>query len=90
MLIIFRELYHGDRWLNDERFFTPMVVCSCGDVYVGDFVKCKVGQNRVLAKVIRFYSKVIIRVAQTSVVEPEFLEASQDVENACGPSRSLV
>lgn len=51
----FREIYHGDQWLTDERFFTPMVTTTIGDVFVGDFVVCIIEQCRVLY---RFYSKV--------------------------------
>lgn len=55
---MFINLYHGDRWLSDERFFTPMITSACGDIFVGDFVMCNIGQHRVMAKINRFYSKV--------------------------------
>lgn len=33
-----REMYHGARWMNDPRFFVPMITSSFGQVYIGDFV----------------------------------------------------
>ena len=35
----FREVYHGLRWGNDKRFFAPMAIAPCGNVFVGDSVE---------------------------------------------------
>ena len=33
-----REIFYGHRWLEDSRFFSPMVTLSFGHVFIGDFV----------------------------------------------------
>ena len=53
-----RELYHGDIWLNDNRFFTPMLTSAFGDIFVSDFVHCSTRQETVFVKINRFFSKV--------------------------------
>ena len=57
-LYTIRELYHGDVWLTDNRFFTPMITSACGDVFVDDFAHCFTMEQTVLAKINRFFSKV--------------------------------
>ena len=39
VLTIFREVYHGKKWHNDERFKVHMVEVNGYHVYVGDIVE---------------------------------------------------
>ena len=40
-----REFHHGEIWLNDNRFFTPMITSACGDIFVCDFIHCSTMQQ---------------------------------------------
>ena len=53
-----RELFHGRRWLEDPRFFSPMVDTPSGSVFVSDFVSFRVAAERLLGRVLLFYCKV--------------------------------
>ena len=53
-----RELFHGRRWLEDPRFFSPMVDTPSGSVFVNDFVSFRVAAEHLLGRVLLFYCKV--------------------------------
>ncbi len=56
---LFREMYHGRRWMSDRRFFTPMISSdSAGHIFVNDFVKIITGNGFGIAKVKTFFKKV--------------------------------
>ena len=54
-------MFHGNRWLNDERFATPMINNQlAGHIFVGDFINYNTGGGSLrLAKVELFYQKVL-------------------------------
>ena len=51
-------------WMTDERFFTPMIVCNVGHIFVNDFVICV---NKGLVKVKRFFKKVDLFIITISL-----------------------
>ena len=54
-----REIYHGNCWMNDSRFSTPMISCHVGHLFINDFIKCKLKNgDYTTAKVISFLQKV--------------------------------
>lgn len=55
-----REVFHGSRWLNDMRFYSPMICLADGThIFVGDCVDCRYLQLEVVnCLVIKFYMKV--------------------------------
>ena len=54
-----REVFHGRRWLEDPRFFAPMVEAPCGVVFIHDFVQVQVANNCIYGRVNKFYNKVL-------------------------------
>lgn len=54
----YREIFNGDRWLNDPRFFSPMVQSTCGNVYLHDFVMFHKANGCRQGHVNKFFSKV--------------------------------
>lgn len=53
-----REMYHGRRWMDDKRFFTPMINSNVGHIFVNDFVKVHTSSSLQVAKVKMFFKKV--------------------------------
>ena len=53
-----REMFHGKRWMNDGRFYTPMINTHAGHIFIGDFVNYETGVGSRLAKVKLFFKKV--------------------------------
>ena len=49
---------YPDRWLNDPRFFSPMVQSTCGNVYLHDFVMFHKANGCRQGRVNKFFSKV--------------------------------
>ena len=58
--IYYREIYQASRWLEDPRFFSPMVDTSVGHVFVHDFVQFQFQGAVTLGRVSRFLYKVRI------------------------------
>ena len=42
---LFREMFHGQRWLQDTRFFSPMADTSAGNLFLYDFVTFNFGPH---------------------------------------------
>ena len=59
MFLCYREMYHGARWMNDPRFFAPMINSSFGQVYVGDFILFSDTGVPKTARVKQFFCQVI-------------------------------
>ena len=57
-----REIYQASRWLEDPRFFSPMVDASVGCVFVHDFVQFQFQGTVTLGRVSRFLYKVRIYI----------------------------
>lgn len=55
----FKEIYHGNRWNNEERFFTPMIRLNSGlDVYLRDFISFQHSQLGITHGVVtKFFQK---------------------------------
>ena len=54
-------MFHGKRWMNDERFFTPMInTYHAGHVFIGDFINYETEDGLKMAKVIMFFKQVQI------------------------------
>ena len=53
-----RELFHGHRWHNDLRFYSPMVATPSGSVFIYDFVSFHVGGEDLLGHVLHLFCKV--------------------------------
>lgn len=55
-----REMFHGRRWMSDERFLTPMIDSQhAGHVFIGDFIRYRAGGDGTkMAKVKLFFKKV--------------------------------
>ena len=61
-------MYHGARWMNDPRFFVPMITSSFGQVYVGDFILFSDTGVPKTARVKQFYHQVICFTTKLKVV----------------------
>ena len=55
-----REVFHGLRWLNDERFYSPMIFLPDGThVFVRDCVDCRHPQLEIVnCLIVKFFVKV--------------------------------
>lgn len=58
MLCHYREIFYGRRWLEDSRFFSPMVTATFGHVFVGDFVSFIINGVAMIGRVLKFFLKV--------------------------------
>ena len=56
--LCYREMYHGTRWMNHSRFQVPMITCSFGQVYVGDFILFCDSEVPRIARVKQFFCQV--------------------------------
>ena len=57
---MFREMFHGKRWLEDQRFFSPMVSLAAGSVFIQDFVKFNMDSIVMIGHLLRFFYKVCV------------------------------
>ena len=55
-----REIFYGHRWLEDSRFFSPMVILSFGHVFIGDFVSFNMNGVVLIGRVLKFFLKVCV------------------------------
>ena len=60
MLCPYREIFYGHRWLEDSRFFSPMVTVTSGHVFVGDFVSFNINGVAMIGRVLKFFLKVYV------------------------------
>ena len=66
-------MYHGNRWMEDERFFTPMINSKVGQIFVADFIKVCTSGGLKTAKVIKFFKKVIANYCITIIIITQLL-----------------
>ena len=66
-MICFREMYHGLRWRNDKRFFAPMAIAPCGNVFLGDFVEFGISGVTSIGQVLQFVCHVRCTLSQMCV-----------------------
>ena len=66
-MICFREMYHGLRWRNDKRFFAPMAITPCGNVFLGDFVDFGISGVTSIGHVLQFVCHVRCTLSQMCV-----------------------
>ena len=55
---LYREMFHGSRWLEDPRFFSPMISTPNGSVFVQDFVNFYFVDTIRLGRIWNFFFQV--------------------------------
>ena len=58
LYVVLVHIYHGSRWMQDERFAAPMIICNAGHIFIYDFVQCHSCDGLIIAKVSSFFKKV--------------------------------
>ena len=66
-MICFREMYHGLRCRNDKRFFAPMAITPCSNVFLGDFVDFEISGVTSIGHVLQFVCHVRCTLSQMCV-----------------------